>query len=147
MTMFENSVWWLRDGEDTAGPLKTNIPHRIKHHSPTGFNVGYAGSGPADFALNIVNTRLEQLGFNGERSTDTWNKEWVYTDVRDVYQSFKRTFLIDVDIIEGVIPWPVVDEWLKQFCNNDNIQYFMYGEIYQQHQDENESEYWEIDEE
>ena len=32
----------------------TNIPNELIHHSPDGFNFGYAGSGPAEFALNIL---------------------------------------------------------------------------------------------
>jgi hypothetical protein len=34
--------------------LVTNVEHRFVVHSPTGFECGYAGSGPADFALNIL---------------------------------------------------------------------------------------------
>ena len=34
--------------------MKTNVPHRIKLHSPTGMAWGYGGSGPADFALNAL---------------------------------------------------------------------------------------------
>lgn len=31
-----------------------NVPHRYVVHSPTGFEFGYGGSGPADLALNIL---------------------------------------------------------------------------------------------
>jgi hypothetical protein len=41
-----------RRGAD--GILRCNIPQRHKHHSPTGFECGFAGSGPADLALNIL---------------------------------------------------------------------------------------------
>jgi len=30
------------------------LPQRIVYHSPTGFEFGYGGSGPADLALNIL---------------------------------------------------------------------------------------------
>jgi hypothetical protein len=30
------------------------IPQRLVYHSPTGFEWGYGGSGPADLALNIL---------------------------------------------------------------------------------------------
>lgn len=36
-----------------AGPL-VNIPHKLVVHSPDGFEWGYAGSGPAELALNIL---------------------------------------------------------------------------------------------
>ncbi len=36
-----------------SGP-RFNIQQRIKYHSPTGMEWGHGGSGPADFALNIL---------------------------------------------------------------------------------------------
>jgi hypothetical protein len=33
----------------------TNVPVSVIHHSPTGFEWGYPGSGPSDLALNILN--------------------------------------------------------------------------------------------
>lgn len=43
-----------RLGGDEASGVRTNVPHKIKKHSPTGMNFGYGGSGPADFALNTL---------------------------------------------------------------------------------------------
>jgi len=40
-----------RDDLDRA---HTNVPHNLRLHSPTGFEWGYGGSGPADLALNIL---------------------------------------------------------------------------------------------
>lgn len=37
----------------TASGIKSNVPRKIYKHSPTGYNFGYGGSGPADFALNV----------------------------------------------------------------------------------------------
>lgn len=34
--------------------IKTNVQRSVYRHSPTGFNFGYGGSGPADLALNII---------------------------------------------------------------------------------------------
>ena len=48
---FNGDVVLMR-GIDGA-PL-TNIPHRIILHSPTGYEWGYSGQGPADLALNIL---------------------------------------------------------------------------------------------
>lgn len=39
-----------RNGHDAH----VNIPQPIVYHSPTGFEWGYGGSGPADLALNIL---------------------------------------------------------------------------------------------
>jgi hypothetical protein len=37
-----------------TGRIATNVPHRFVHHSPSGFEYGYGGSGPADLALNLA---------------------------------------------------------------------------------------------
>ena len=37
-----------------SGKIATNIPRLLIHHSPTRFEIGYSGSGAADFALNIL---------------------------------------------------------------------------------------------
>lgn len=37
-----------------GGVAKTNVVRTIICHSPTGFEWGYAGSGPADLALNVL---------------------------------------------------------------------------------------------
>lgn len=37
----------------TASGIRTNVPRSIYKHSPTGYNFGYGGSGPSDFALNV----------------------------------------------------------------------------------------------
>lgn len=34
--------------------IKTNVQRTEIFHSPSGFNFGYGGSGPADFALNVL---------------------------------------------------------------------------------------------
>lgn len=39
---------------DEAGNARVNIRHEHVKHSPTGFEWGYAGSGPADLARNIL---------------------------------------------------------------------------------------------
>jgi len=38
-----------------ANTVKSNIPRTINHHSPSGFNYGYPGSGASELALNIMN--------------------------------------------------------------------------------------------
>jgi hypothetical protein len=54
---------------------RTPIPHLV-HHSPTGMEFGYAGSGPADLARSIVGFELQ-----------TTNPDPA------VYQDFKRAFI------------------------------------------------------
>ncbi len=37
------------------GRVVTNVACTVVHHSPTGYEFGYGGSGPADLALNVLN--------------------------------------------------------------------------------------------
>lgn len=48
-----NNTGQLTIGIDTCSGIKTNVQRLVYRHSPTGFNFGYGGSGPADLALNI----------------------------------------------------------------------------------------------
>ena len=49
------------------GSVVTNIPHLVVEHSPTGFEFGFGGSGPADLALNIVEVILRKMDYQGEK--------------------------------------------------------------------------------
>lgn len=60
----------------SASGVRTNVPRRETKHSPTGYNFGYSGSGPADFALNVM------LMFCNDRQ-----------GAHTIYQSFKSEFL------------------------------------------------------
>ena len=60
----------------SASGVRTNVPRREVKHSPTGYNFGYGGSGPADFALNVM------LMFCAERE-----------GAHFLYQTFKSEFV------------------------------------------------------
>ena len=72
----------------------TNVPHRVIRHSPTGFSWGYGGSGPAEFALNILSCYI------GE------------TEANNYYQAFKRDFISPIKETNGVIKCDDVMRWL-----------------------------------
>lgn len=59
---------------------------RLANHSPTGFSVGYMGSGPAQAALGILLVAFRQIGAPnaGPRALD-------------YYQDFKAEFLAGLD--------------------------------------------------
>lgn len=61
--------------QHSCSGIRTNIQRTETYHSPSGFNFGYGGSGPADTALNIC------LMFT--------DKESAY----NIYQDFKWKFL------------------------------------------------------
>ena len=103
------ALTWRRS-ED--GDLQTNVRWRVRHHSPTGFEVGYAGSGPADLALNAMATLFPLSGekgepvkcFDGNVSRSAWNH----------HQPFKFRFLSGADEKEGRIEWADIAAWLGE---------------------------------
>jgi hypothetical protein len=77
--------------------IQTNVPWRIKKHSPTGMEWGYGGSGPADFALNILSV------FIGQEEAE-----------RDgLYQLFKWDFVSSLPQEGGTIQREKILEWIE----------------------------------
>jgi hypothetical protein len=84
---------WIDDKEH--GKI-TDLPH-VKRHSPTGFEWGYNGSGPADLALSILSYHLEMP--NGVAAS--------------LYQAFKMEWIARLDE-----KWSIhrnqIDAWLQK---------------------------------
>lgn len=84
---------WVSEGQNSR-ILDINKSLKIRNHSPTGFEWGYGGSGPAQLALAIL---LDYIPSRAEK----------------LYQKFK------FDIIAGLPPdeWYIkeleIDNWLK----------------------------------
>jgi len=79
----------------TPNGIITNVPHSWVLHSPTGFEWGYGGSGPAELALNIL------LMFTDK-------------DVADrLHQNFKRVFIASMPPEGGTIKQDAILSWLK----------------------------------
>src|SRR5262245_54944086 len=73
----------------TQGGLKTNVRWAVRQHSPTGFEIGYSGSGPADLALNAMAALFPNKRNGVERCLDgpVSRKAWL------LHQDFKFVFL------------------------------------------------------
>jgi len=76
--------------------IHTNVPRRITHHSPDGFEWGYCGSGPSDFALNILSVYI------GEKEAKSGG----------LYQDFKFEFVAKLPKKGGTIRRDDVFKWL-----------------------------------
>lgn len=86
-------VLWFGEG------LLHRVQHNVKH-SPTGFEWGYAGSGPADCARSML-LALQR-----------------YCDlphVEQVYQEFKWTFLFDLPESGGTIRVEKLLRWYVRY--------------------------------
>lgn len=84
----------LRRGD--GGEVMTNVPHRIVEHSPDGFEWGYAGSGPAELALNIL------AMFSDERTA------------RELHQVFKFDCITTMPRSGGEIKGSAIRRWLHK---------------------------------
>jgi len=90
----------IRDGHDivlqrASGEAVANVPHRIVHHSPTGFEWGYGGSGPAELALNILGV------FTDDRTA--WR----------LHQDFKWEFIANMPAQGDIIKADTIREWIR----------------------------------
>jgi hypothetical protein len=101
----KDAVYYYRDEKSN---LKSNIPHCIVRHSPDGFEVGYRGSGPAEFALNIL------IHFYADMSELADENFPHSTFIDAVYQIFKEDFLVNVNKESGVIPGSDIRKWITE---------------------------------
>jgi len=76
--------------------VHSNVPQRIVYHSPDGFEWGYGGSGPSDFALNILSVFIGQ--------------EMAYL----YHQDFKWKFISGMPHEGGTIKRETILEWIKE---------------------------------
>ncbi len=96
-----------------GGTVATNIPWRVRKHSPDGFEWGYQGSGPADLALNIIEAVLHYHGYVGERGhcyagTYCFGRAWKH------HQAFKREVIAKIPHDGAVIPLAEVEQWIRE---------------------------------
>lgn len=109
-----------RDGEMDL--VKTNVPHLVVHHSPSGFEFGYGGSGPADLALNTVHFFVEQMDlsgadapgptvecFEGEVSRLAW----------DLHQPFKKEIIAQVGEEGARVGAWKIRKWIDQAARGE----------------------------
>ncbi|MHC4336323.1 MAG: DUF6166 domain-containing protein, partial [Planctomycetota bacterium] len=114
----------LEDGiilERDEHGVATNVPHLVTHHSPTGFEWGYGGSGPADLALNIVEVLLHRLGYEGER-TECFQGT-CFRQAFKMHQEFKWECIAGVPREGAVLDYEKVRAWVQEraFVVEDGI--------------------------
>lgn len=76
--------------------IKTNVRRVFVHHSPTGYGWGYGGSGPADFAYNIL-MLFEPAQF-----------------CQAHYQDFKWKFVATLPNAGGEIEAAAIKQWIAE---------------------------------
>ena len=104
------------------GAVITNVPHLVVHHSPDGYEFGYAGSGPTDLALNICQLYLNLTGYEGQQTKlydgKCWSLAWA------VRLQFRNAFLGGVPRTGKTIPFAELDAWFKSNITSDLLDQF-----------------------
>jgi hypothetical protein len=72
----EQGVALVRVRDLEGETIQTNVPHNIVYHSPTGFEWGYGGSGPAELALNLAELVIKKAGLETEQGIDCSILAW-----------------------------------------------------------------------
>lgn len=99
------------NGHSQGASVVTNIPHLVAHHSPSGFEFGYGGSGPADLALNACQLYLTIVGYRG-RTTQCF-RGYCFTLAWMLHQDFKRDFIEGVSRRGAIHPFDALDAWFQ----------------------------------
>lgn len=107
-TMIPNII--LKRAED--GRVQTNVPHLVAHHSPTGFEYGYSGSGPNDLALNICEALLRQQGYKGAQM-ECWRGK-CFEAAWALHVPFRDKFIAPLPREGGNIPYKVAQSWIME---------------------------------
>ena len=113
------------------GAVTCSLPQTHTHHSPTGFEIGYGGSGPADLALNILADAIGPAPDPGsepdeDSSPDAWEAwaerdgqrvklydgSYVRTDVWDLHEAFKWELIATMPREGGTIAGVVIEAWI-----------------------------------
>jgi hypothetical protein len=101
----------FEDGSQRGAGVITNIPHLVVHHSPSGYEWGYGGSGPADLALNVCQLYLNMTGYQGRKTKcydgTCWTLAWM------LHQEFKNAFIAFTPKNGSTVPFGEIDEWMK----------------------------------
>lgn len=97
--------------------VKTNVPWVAISGSTDGFEWGYAGSGPGDLAMNILENVLRRMQYRGGR--DRVHKGSVYNLAYSCRNDFKSEFLVGMPEAGGVIDYKVAKKWVLNKVVNE----------------------------
>lgn len=98
--------------ERRADGLHFNIFQVFVHHSPTGFEFGYPGSGPADFALNIA--ALFTADLDEPRTVTLYDGKKISATAWNLHQKLKFKFVATLPRDGGVIKGELIRSWISE---------------------------------
>jgi len=92
------------------GTAWANVEHKVVYHSPTGFEWGYPGSGPAELALNVLH---ELIPPRADQPSTTIAGVTVHADAERLHQDFKCDFIEPIKRAGGTIPIKEMLQWIE----------------------------------
>lgn len=118
-TPFGKALVLRREMQDDnkIGGCFTNIPHLVVEHSPSGFEWGYGGSGPADLALNVCQVYLNSIGYQGEKTQCYDGYAWSLASV--LHQDFKWRFIASAPREGITIPFAEIKAWFDEHITDE----------------------------
>jgi hypothetical protein len=90
-----------------------NIHQVFRHHSPSGMGWGYGGSGPADYALNILELFVREMYPSRKPKVKLWDGQKVSWMAWTLHQRFKEAFVAAIPREGGTIRGGDVRAWLE----------------------------------
>ena len=99
------------------GDTWTNVKQAAIYHSPTDFDWGYAGSAPADLALNILEAVLLREGYEGGR-IKVWKHYTCFQVAWFMHQAFKEAYIAVLPTEGGIIPYQEIVSWMGDKMQN-----------------------------
>lgn len=81
----------------------TNVPHLVATHGLPGYEWGYEGSGPLDFAPNIAELAVRQLEIGTEPRSLRWG--YCYHESAEVTEKLLRAFIAPAPRDGCAISW------------------------------------------
>lgn len=94
------------------GRVVTNVPRTVIHHSPSGYEFGFGGSGPADLALNVLNLFVPP-GADGLPPVRCYRHTASRT-AWQLHQPFKWKFIGPLPEGGGVLPGTLIRAWIAE---------------------------------
>lgn len=110
--------WKYKAEKKEIGPIDVFITYEDKpakilqnhgYHSPDGFQMGYAGSGPADLAYSILADYMIEIAM----PTGVISLTEIKHKVEILHQQFKNDFIVDAkEILE--IDSELIGQWIEK---------------------------------
>lgn len=113
--------WRDRAPAGHLGDAHTNVPRVAVHHSPTGQEWGYSGSGPADLALDIC-AHAYPLGCDGEEGVRLYRGSCSCT-AYDLHELLKTDIISRIPRDGGEVSGRELCRWLVTSTDIEHVRF------------------------